>query len=70
MRVLKLPIEFEFGEEVYLKTDAEQIKRIVTGIMVKPKDILYQLVCADYPDEMFHYDFEMTKEKDISFLVV
>jgi hypothetical protein len=66
MHVLKLNLSFNFGDEVYLKTDRFQFKRIITGIMLKPKDILYQLSCIEDEDQMFHYDFELTIEPDES----
>lgn len=63
MKVLKIPVEFTFGDEVYLKTDTEQTKRIVTNIILKPKDIVYMVSASGY-DDSYHYDFELSSEKD------
>lgn len=56
--------EFEIGELVYLKTDDDQKIRLVTAIKVCPDDsYLYELVCGAL--QSFHYDFEITREKDV-----
>lgn len=55
--------EFKIGETVYLKTDAEQNARIVTGILVRnEKAIVYYLNCGT--DESCHFDFEISKERN------
>lgn len=56
--------KFEIGQEVYLKTDKDQNKRIVTGIEISQNNtIMYKLVC--YSTETWHYDFEIMNERDI-----
>ena len=54
--------KYNVGDEVYLKTDTEQQKRIVTTIHVKPKDLAYELSLGEMYS--YHYDFEITKEKN------
>lgn len=50
-------------QEVYLITDADQLKRFVTGIVVRPGNGLkYLLSCGDCESE--HYDFEITEDKN------
>ncbi len=50
-----------FGDEVYLKTDNEQLLRIVTAINSHPYgQIIYVLVCGSTVSD--HYDFEISKE--------
>lgn len=57
-------LEFEIGELVYLKTDIEQIQRIITGINIKPLGaVLYNLACGT--DETNHYGIEITRDRDI-----
>lgn len=55
--------KFEIGQIVYLKTDDEQFSRIVTGFTVREQSLLYGL--SQGTNETFHYDFEITTEKDI-----
>lgn len=56
--------KFEIGQEVYLKTDKDQNKRIVTGIEISQNNtIMYKLVC--HSTETWHYDFEIMNERDI-----
>lgn len=56
--------EFNIGDYVYLKTDEEQKKRIVTGIGIKSAGLLiYQVCCGvEYTD---HYEFEMSETKNV-----
>lgn len=54
---------FNLKQTVYLKTDTDQKPRIVTGILVKPSDLLYELSCG--ADNSNHFDFEISKEKDV-----
>jgi hypothetical protein len=57
--------KYEIGEVVYLKTDPEQLKRIVVAIVIyKNAEIVYKLVCGI--TESNHYDFELQTEKDFS----
>lgn len=61
MNVIKL--DYDFGEAVYLKTDNDQMERLVTAISIRPDGIKYGLSCGMY--ESFHYDFEFTRNRDI-----
>jgi len=56
--------KFTFGQEVYLKTDEDQKKRIVTMMKITCSgEITYQLSCGtSYAD---HYEFEITDKVDI-----
>ena len=55
--------KFDIGEVVFLSTDIDQCTRVVTGITVKPHGLIYALSCGS--SESWHYDFEITIEKDI-----
>jgi len=55
--------KFNIGDTVYLKTDIEQYKRIVTGYTVRCESIIYLVTLGE--DENSHYDFEMSKKQDI-----
>ena len=59
-----MKIKFKLGEIVYLKTDEEQLKRIVTSIQLSggsmdDKVISYELSQGDTNSE--HYDSEITE---------
>lgn len=60
---MNIEIKYGFGQPVYLVTDEEQKKRIVTSIIITPKDVIYELYCATECSK--HYDFEISTEKNI-----
>lgn len=55
--------DFKLKQEVYLKTDTDQFKRFVTGILIRPNGISYELTCGE--SASWHYDFEIAIEKDV-----
>lgn len=55
--------DVSFGDILYLKTDVEQLPRIVTGIMLRKDSVCYELSCGTESSD--HYSFEFTKEKTI-----
>jgi len=54
--------EYWIGDIVYLKTDTEQLKRIVYSITISEGGILY--LVTQGTDNSNHYGFEMSSEKD------
>lgn len=50
-------IKFKIGELVFLVTDPEKRKRIVTEIKISPDDVTYYLSCGS--DGTWHYGIEM-----------
>lgn len=68
-RILKLSklfadMGYSFGDIVFLKTDPEQLERIVTGIMLRPSGaVLYDLSCGMHSS--YHYEFEISGDKDL-----
>jgi hypothetical protein len=57
-------IDFEMGQIVYLKTDGEQIGRMILGINLRPNgQVLYSLAHAERESQ--HYAIEISAEKDI-----
>ena len=52
-----IEMDFEIGQIVYLKTDAEQLPRCVYGVIVRKTGILYELSCG--ANVSAHYDFEI-----------
>lgn len=55
--------KFKISQEVYLKTDKEQEKRIVTAIIERQTGYIYELTCGTEISE--HYDFEINMEEDV-----
>jgi hypothetical protein len=64
---MKITKEFKYriGQVVYLKTDCEQLERIVIGYM-----ILYgfhQYILMQGIEQSNHFDFEIAEHRDILF---
>jgi hypothetical protein len=55
--------KFSFGQIVYLITDSEQKRRMVTKIYLSPNGVAYQLTCG--VNESDHYEFEISDEVDV-----
>lgn len=55
--------KFDYEEIVYLKTDTDQLPRMVYGFIVYKTAILYRLTCGSQTSE--HYDFEITRDKQL-----
>lgn len=55
--------EYNIGSIVYLRTDKDQAKRIVTGIQITPGGVSFRLACG--PVDTWHYAIEITAEVDI-----
>lgn len=60
---LNFGFEFHIEDEVYIKTDTDQKMHIITGILIRPEDIIYLAKCGTNED--YYHGFEMTKEKVI-----
>lgn len=58
--------KFEIRQSVFLVTDLEQVKRLVTSIIITNNGIMYQLSCGDMYSS--HYDFEISESKDVTML--
>jgi hypothetical protein len=63
MNMMVVSNDFNLKDVVFLKTDQEQKPRIVTGLWVRYNSITYALSCAE--TETYHYDFEISSEKNI-----
>lgn len=50
---------------VYLKTDPEQLARMVTSIIIRPKDIIYELACGKEVSN--HYNSEISTQKNLNY---
>ena len=55
-------LKYELGDRVYLITDPEQHERMVTAITLRGTGAIYGLGLG--AEESWHYDYEITDEKD------
>ena len=62
MKVANVIFAFDYGEEVYIKTDYDQLKRVITGYYMPPGQILYEVTCRTSVSR--HYGFELSAERD------
>lgn len=56
--------KFWFGDIVYLKTDSEQQKRIVTDIEFRCNENTAGYHVNSSGIQTFHYEFELTADRD------
>jgi len=56
-------LKFNAKESVYLRTDVEQLPRMVTGVLMRPSGILYELAQGDTLS--YHQDFEISREENL-----
>ena len=54
--------KYNIGDVVFLLTDIDQVKRIITGIIIRPNSILYYVSCGSA--ETLHYDLEIILERN------
>lgn len=55
---------YEIGQTVYLKTDSEQLQRIVYGIQLfRGGELLYMLASGTITSN--HYEFEIIETEDV-----
>jgi len=58
-------MKFKIGNYVYLKTDVDQYKRIVTGYTVRDSSEKVVYLLSLGTDETSHYECEISNEEDI-----
>ncbi|EHQ41563.1 hypothetical protein [Myroides odoratus] len=56
-------IEFEIKQTVYLRTDPDQLPRLVAYIIVGNKEVMYGIKQGEKYD--IYHDYEITAEKNI-----
>ena len=61
--MMVLENKYNIGDFVYLTTDTEQKKWVVTRLSVGSSEIVYELSLGG--EISGHYDFEISTEKDI-----
>ena len=58
-----IALEYKVGNIVYLKTDINQLPRMVIGYLLEPFNHQYKLVCGT--EESYHYGFEIAPIKNL-----
>ncbi len=58
-----MKLEYNLGDIVFLKTDSDQLARMVIGINVRPNGNMFGL--ANGVNESWHFAIEMSPTKDI-----
>lgn len=60
---VKIELDFDIGDFVYLVTDAEQQRRQVVAIIMNPNGVLYRVMLG--VEESCHYAIELSAEKQV-----
>lgn len=62
---VRIELDYDIGDEVYLKTDLGGLKRIVVGITLLPGNLaMYTLACSDN-EVTDHYPIEISDVKAV-----
>lgn len=64
---MKIEIKYPIETIVYLKTDTEQLPRMVVGYTIRKNEIIY--ILAQGVSESHHYDIEIDGSEDILFKI-
>lgn len=59
---MQFKTKYNIGQVVYLRTDDEQLPRIIAGIIIRYSGMIYCLACGT--TETNHYDFEFSITKN------
>lgn len=65
MPIVKLNLKFSIGQSVWIKTDFEQIERMVVAIRLIGIEMIPLYLIAFGENASEHYEFELTEERDI-----
>ena len=61
--VIKIDADFKIGQVVYLKTDPDQLARLVRYIKMYEKDIVYGVIMET--DMTEHFGYEISEYRDL-----
>lgn len=65
LKKIKIELDYDHGDEVYLKTDPEALKRIVVEITLLPGPTARYLLSCGGQEPSYHYAVEMTETKPV-----
>jgi hypothetical protein len=60
---MKIDNEYNIGQTVYLSTDKDQNPGIITGILINPKGIQYEI--SQGANSSYYYPFEITEKVNV-----
>lgn len=60
---MRIRTKFDIGQILFLKTDSDQLRRMVTSITLNPGNIVYGLSCGTGHSK--HYEIELSAEADV-----
>lgn len=63
MKKVRIELDYDIGDLVYLVTDQEQFLRMVTEIRISPTSVMYMVSCANESSE--HYAIELSSDPKI-----
>ena len=56
-------LKYSIGDSVYLKTDNDQLERIVTAILIRENGVMFELSQSN--TSSYHYSFEITRDRNV-----
>lgn len=62
MLTFKVQVEYRIGDTVFVKTDTNQLRNIVTGYLCTEKDVQYEVRLGEAIS--YFYGFELSAEED------
>lgn len=63
---VRIELDFDHGDEVYLVTEPEPVKRLVTGIRLMPQGLAMYTVSLGDLEPTEHYAFELSATKPVT----
>jgi len=64
---MNIQLKYNFGQIVYLTTDEEPLKRMITGVKIRKGLVLYGL--SQGTEETWHMEIEFQIEKPIDHIL-
>ena len=64
MKKVRIELDYDIGDLVYLVTDPEQCLRMVTSILLGPNSVMYIVSCGHETSE--HYAIELSSTPKLS----
>ena len=55
--------EYSIGDSVYLKTDNDQLERLVTAILIRESGVTFEL--SQSSTSSYHYSFEISRDRNV-----
>ena len=56
-------LKYNIGDSVYLKTDSDQLERIVTAILIRESSVMFELSQANISS--YHFSFEISRDRNV-----